>query len=495
MNPIQKYHSRFLEIKSELNLMADEERLLELIKTQASDLNNYFMAALGMSTLMVRLGGIIQMCRKFNRLDEHGDALFMKQVLDNLRETLPSDTSWKVLWEISAQEEEWTAPIIKTKKQESLLSRFITFRNRFVHQQITISEDSIPKLKQGVLLFDEMANLFSLFKNGKLTLDYDKYYWEEKGVVTCLHPFIQQGEKGEDAYIFQGLYYNKEKAHLLNMQLGDALEQKSSAYLEPTFEPFLKSIKGGSGKVFDHSERMAYYQSCFVGRERESDAIMEFCNSQDEKNILCVKSVAGMGKGALVADVISQLQKEKKQVLYHFCGAGMQNSLHAALYHFILQGNRQQYWNRSDKEIQEKLNRLPSKYVDVIHLFHNLLDDQLKIGRNNTSGNLVIIIDGLDEAKVAYSQLRISDWFQTYNEKEEPEDDWRSASNIRWVFTYRCDDDGLESFYQFPNMKESTQIDILQPLQGLSIEAVNEAFKEFKVSGEFKEAVVEKAKI
>jgi hypothetical protein len=87
---------------------------------------------------------------------------------------------------------------------------------------------------------------------------------------------------------------------------------------------------------------------------------------------------------------------------------------------------------------------------------------------------------------VAYSQLKISDWFYTYNEKEEPEEDWRSASNIRWVFTYRCDDDGKESFYQFPKMKECAQIDMLQPLQGLSPEAVDEAFKDFKVSDDFK---------
>ena len=52
-----------------------------------------------------------------------------------------------------------------------------------------------------------------------------------------------------------------------------------------------------------------------------------------------------------------------------------------------------------------------------------------------------------------------------------------------------------ESFYQFPKMKECTEIPMLQPLQGLSPEAVDEALKDFKVSPEFKEAVVEKAAI
>jgi hypothetical protein len=44
-------------------------------------------------------------------------------------------------------------------------------------------------------------------------------------------------------------------------------------------------------------------------------------------------------------------------------------------------------------------------------------------------------------------------------------------------------------------MKELAESPILQPLSGLSPEAVDEAFKEFKVSNEFRNAVVEKARI
>jgi hypothetical protein len=119
----------------------------------------------------------------------------------------------------------------------------------------------------------------------------------------------------------------------------------------------------------------------------------------------------------------------------------------------------------------------------------------LKLQKNNLSGNLVIIIDGLDEAQVAYAQLKISDWYYTYNEKEEPEEDWRSNANIRWVFTYRCDDDGNESFYRFPAMKELAKVELLQPLKGLMPEAVDEAFNPFNVSEEFKNAVIQKATI
>jgi dTDP-D-glucose 4,6-dehydratase len=83
----------------------------------------------------------------------------------------------------------------------------------------------------------------------------------------------------------------------------------------------------------------------------------------------------------------------------------------------------------------------------------------------------------------------------TYNEKEEPEEDWRSPANIRWIFSYRCNDNASESFYQFPKMNELEKISILQPLKGLSSESVDEAFKDFSVSEEFKQAVISKSEI
>jgi hypothetical protein len=44
-------------------------------------------------------------------------------------------------------------------------------------------------------------------------------------------------------------------------------------------------------------------------------------------------------------------------------------------------------------------------------------------------------------------------------------------------------------------MKELAESSILQPLSGLSPEAVDEAFKDFSVSKEFKATVIEKAAI
>ena len=140
MNPIQHYHQRYEEIKREKKVSSDLDRLTELIENDNAGLNNFFMAALGMSTLMLRMGAVIQMCRKFELLDEYGDALFTKNVLDNLRETLPSDTSWKNVWNISASDDDWRAPVIQPKGGQALLERFVTFRNKFVHQSIQLNE-------------------------------------------------------------------------------------------------------------------------------------------------------------------------------------------------------------------------------------------------------------------------------------------------------------------------------------------------------------------
>ena len=170
MNPLHKYHERSQQIKAEKNISSVSAQILNLIETDPAGLNNYFMAAFGMSTLMLRFGAVIQMCQKFERLEQAGDALFLKQILDNLRETLPTDTSWKNLWTISAESEEWLAPTRKPKNAESLLNRFVMFRNRFVHQQIKIDATFVNQLTAAVSLFDEMAALIAILNEGEIVL-------------------------------------------------------------------------------------------------------------------------------------------------------------------------------------------------------------------------------------------------------------------------------------------------------------------------------------
>ena len=118
-----------------------------------------------------------------------------------------------------------------------------------------------------------------------------------------------------------------------------------------------------------------------------------------------------------------------------------------------------------------------------------MIDECFKPTRKNTIGNLVIILDGLDEAAVANPDLNINDWFKTYNEDGEPDGEWMSNENIRWIFTYR------EGFYNFPDFSQTENIELVQPLMGLSEEAVKNALSIFNPSEEFLETVNERGKV
>ena len=495
LSPINRYYKRYLELKSNLSISSNAEIVLDLIQQKPTELNNFFMAGLGLSTLLLRLGAVIQLSAKLNDGNQENDALFMKQVLDNLRETLPSDTNWKNLWIAAvAKESKWEAPtVISKNNSQSLLDRFVTFRNKFVHQFIQIKEEDAIHLTKAIQIFEEMELLVSLFENSEIKTIKEKFYFIQNNTQIELYPFLQKGEKDDLPYLFQGLYDNKKQAKLINTHFGNEEPQDSEINLEPSFKPLRDSLQGGAGQVFDFSERINYYRACFVGRELEQNAILDWCKSETENNILPIYSPAGMGKGALIANTIATLQEGKTPVLYQFCGSGMQNSLHATLYHFIIQGKNKQWWSEEDETIKRKLNRLPSKYIDVIHLFQDLLTNHFKNPRSNTSNNLIIVIDALDEAAVAYPSLYLSDWFKSYNDKDEPEEDWQSPNFVKWVLTYRKTEG--EKGYKLPIYSNLEQISILQPLNGLSETAVDVALEQFNVSNDFKTEVINKGKL
>ena len=131
----------------------------------------------------------------------------------------------------------------------------------------------------------------------------------------------------------------------------------------------------------------------------------------------------------------------------------------------MIQGKKLQLWKAEDQDILRKLERLPSKYTDLIELFHRLLDECFVPSRKNKIGNLVVLLDGLDDAAVAFPKLHISDWFNNYDENGEVTGLWKSAHNIRWLFTYR------EGFYRFPESPNNPEVGILQPMVGLSMKA------------------------
>ena len=95
------------------------------------------MSGLGASTLILRLGAVINLSRKLEEGDAEEDALLMKQILENLREVLPTDTNWKRVWQITCDlKSPWAECVNSAKGGQSLMERFVSFRNKYVHQTI-----------------------------------------------------------------------------------------------------------------------------------------------------------------------------------------------------------------------------------------------------------------------------------------------------------------------------------------------------------------------
>ena len=447
------------------------------------------------------MGAVIQMSAKLHDGDTSNDALYMKQVIDNLRETLPSDTNWKNLWYASIHPgSKWETAIPKNSKENNntILDRFVTFRNKFVHQSIRITLTHHTELKKGIDILDSMANLYSLFESGSIELKEEKYFWIQETIELELYPFVQSGQHEGLPYLFQGLYENKSKAKFINTLRGDETNPEINPSLNEQFLPMQDALRGGAGQVFDHSERMQYYLDCFVGREREVQSALDWVKGDSVNNVLPIFSEAGMGKGALTAGIVNGLIEDSIPVMYHYCGSGMANSLHAVLYHFILQGKKMPgmngagIWKVEDEALKRKMERLPSRYHDAIHLFQNLLDDCYVPSKKYEGKPLVIVIDGLDEAAVANSQLKVSDWFYTYNDKDEPEEDWKSPDFVKWIFTYRSLPGEKKVGFELGGRFYIEKNELLQPMQGLTDEAVREALKPFDVSEEFIQTVMER---
>ena len=500
--PLAPYLERF--DKHRPHDVTEAGALVTWMEEDAKGLNNYYMAALGMGTLILRLGAVLQLCRKLQQGDAAMDVLFIRQVLDNLSAVLPSDSQWRRVWEISTDpQENWYDAVAKTKNGQSLLERFVTFRNRFVHGHIRLVKDHATKLAQAGDMFEEMRSLATRFADGGLALSDGCYSWQQGNEIVPLHPFIQPGDQDGLPCIFQGLHGSGEErnAALLALVNGEEIHQPGAVHFEERFEPMRQSIRSGAGELFDHSLRLEYYQQCFVGRERERRAILDWALATEGRALLKVYSPAGMGKGALLADAIRQLEEHEVEgqrapvpVLYHFCGSGVMNHLQAVLYHLMLQGKRLQIWDEEAADVD--LDRMPRDWHEAISSFQRLLEKGFKKPRRSSTNNLVIIVDALDEAEVANPSVHLKDWFRIWD-KGKSEEDWTPPPHVRWLFTYRVDSDGREGFYSFPKLKgcEPHQEPLLQPLSGLDADAISEALDPYGVSQEFKDAVLERGHV
>jgi len=501
-DPISSYVDRFI---SQYNLLEidnkDSESIIDLITTQKAQLNNLLMSGLGASTLILRMGSVINLQKKLEEGTDEEDAILVKQIVDNLREILPSDTNWRIIWEITCDNNSnWYKCVEKEKGGQSLMEKFVTFRNKFVHEIIRIRLKDAKKIINGIKVLNRVClEVSPLFKGSKFEEINGEFNFVEKGEgifskpkTISLHPFIQKGEKDGLPYVFQGLYDNKTTAELISTYHGDIQEQDVSQHYDSLFNPMIKSLKGGAGKIFNHKDKIEYYLDCFVGRENETNMILDWVKDSGQiNNVLNIFSKAGMGKGALVSNIIEKLSNSDYNipVLYHFCSSGMPNNLHAILYHLILQGKKLQIWDLEDDEISQKVKRLPVKYHDIILLFQNLLDNYFKPTRKNLSENLVIVIDGLDEAYVAFPDLEIIDYFLQYDENGNSTGEWKSKLNIKWIFTYR------QGFYNFPETINTFSLNQVQPLEGLNEDSVKNALNRFNPSNDFINTVIKRGQI
>lgn len=497
--PISNYIERFENLHRALNLNnADSSVIEDLIINNKAQLNNLLMAGLGACTLLLRLGAVINLSIKLDEGSDDEDVILLKQILDNIREILPTDTNWKNILKITSSENSPWYPFVNSNNSKpSVFEKFVSFRNNFVHEIISLRPIDSKKILSGIQTLKEISNNVSpIFNNTELKEFDGEYNFIIKGngifnkdQMISLHPFVQKGENDNLPYIFQGLYNNKKTAELISTFYGDIQEQEGSKHYSLVFDPILFSLKGGAGKVFNHSERISYYNEYFVGREKEVETVLSWIKDNKPKNILPIFSNAGMGKGALIANIISKIEEFNIPVLFHFCSSGIANNLQAILYHLILQGKKQQIWKLENNEVYKSLKKLPSKYPQLINLFHDLIDNHFVITRKNTYESLLIIIDGLDEAAVTYPELNIIDFFFQYDEKGEKIDKWNSKQNIKWIFTYR------EGFYKFPNLETIEENSLIQPLQGLESETVFKTLEEFSPSIEFIRGVIEKGEV
>ena len=117
---------------------------------------------------------------------------------------------------------------------------------------------------------------------------------------------------------------------------------------------------------------------------------------------------------------------------------------------------------------------------------------------NKDIPNIVIIIDGLDEAFVSDQSKRISDWFYTYDDEGNRLEKWTSPDHIKWIFTYRHSLENVKLGYQFEAYEFNTlELKVLQPLEGLTDESVKKEFKDFtpQLSGEFIQEIINKGAV
>jgi hypothetical protein len=596
MNPFEIYYNRYQDLKKKLEKNYSFENEFSLmIENEPVQLNNFLMAGLGLGTLFLRMGAIIQLCEKMEKFkpdsNKSDNASFYKIVADNLIYQLPADGNWMNIWEVSMEKGSlWDKKTINSSdKTTPIYKSFVNFRNNIVHEKLKVKVEHGEELAKGLKIVESMASLIDFFKDAEINEKENKLFFKMNNEIN-LHPYVKvnknnlTSEVGVLPYLFQGAINSNSK--FIGTNQGDETEFHQDAEITSEFLRITNLISSlGSDKVFDHSKKIASYLDCFVGRDEELKAVFEWIESDSNETMLEIYSVAGMGKGAFLAGIIGECEKREINQLYHFCESGLANNLQAVLVHFMNQAAQKSYLNSvfsAKPYLKEKITRFQTKYTDAIRLFQDCLQplisekdllraseiknlhgkftslvkiagfqsksdteliklikevvlelkkvnqmndkyysylfdlhDKLELAeqptdllelipenkRNHSEDfkrPLVIILDGLDEAAVANAQLRFTDWFYKYNDKDEKEEKWQTSKNIKWIVSYRHDENNPKIGYQFEKYEFNTkEIKAIQPLKGLNEDAVKLAltFEDYKPSQSYLNTVISKAKV
>jgi hypothetical protein len=396
MNPFEHYHGRYKQLRGNYPAVLNKTEIAKSLESESecARLNNLFMAGLGMGTLFLRMGAVVQICEKIQKInlkDEltQEDIAYKKSILDNIADQLPTDGNWQNLYILSAETNSRWYKTADNKEIKGLIDKFVTLRNDIVHEKIVMTAAHAEKLEEGVKYLDAMTQMYALFEDATIQDDGSGLvYRHQGGDPIWLHPMVKKNQQGIPEaigvlpYIFQGIY--REGAKFIGTVYGDETHPANDPELDELFGRFRAEIAAfGGGKMFVHSARQNTYMDCFVGREKEIEEIVSWVQDGNAaQNVLPIFSTAGMGKGALVAGVIKALEKKEVHVLFHFCSSGTSNNLHSILHHFFYQG--QNVWKETlnikpDLADPNKKNqpRLPGDYIDTIRYFHRLLKPDL----------------------------------------------------------------------------------------------------------------------
>jgi hypothetical protein len=403
-NYFEEFYKRYEKLKKDLvEIVGDlsyEENLKNAIVNQHQLLNNLFMAGLGMGTLYLRMGAVLMIAEKTNKSADESDVSFLKIFAEKIIYKLPADGDWLEIWKNFLEKDKqckWNE-IISKSTQPKIHDAFVSLRNDIAHQKIVISETSdLSEIQKALKTLDAMSSFRTQFEQSIISIENNEVYFQYKSDKEKLKisPYVQINKSNEPdevgvlPYLFQGRYYKGAK--FINPEGTETKEQKDEA-VDDTFEKIKSNISRFNGdKSFNFAEKINNYNEWCIGREEEVNSILKWINNAEtNKNVLPIFAPAGLGKGALVAEVIKNLKEKNIKHLFHFCGSGAANNLQAILYHLIIEGNEKKYWNTHSlsTKFQNRLNRLPSQYTDVIELFQTLMVLENETSENEISNAL-----------------------------------------------------------------------------------------------------------